>query len=61
MKIIVEYNGKVYESIDVGDINPEQFFRNLHSDTTFRMKLKDGGTLVLGTIATNSAAFTFKD
>jgi hypothetical protein len=65
MKIIVEHNGKTYESAENSDITAEQakiaVYERFDDFTKFEMELKTGGYLLLGRDAVQSCAFTILD
>lgn len=63
MKIIVEYQGKQYESKRDDENNAEEisemFYENLADMNEFKMELVGGGSIVLGKIALQSAVVLF--
>lgn len=63
MKVIVEYQGKRYESKENTEHSPdevaEMFYENFDSMRKFQMKLADGGSLILGERALQSAVVMF--
>ena len=63
MKIIVEYQGKQYESKSDDEHNAEEisemFYENFADMNKFKMELVGGGSIVLGKIALQSAVVLF--
>lgn len=63
MKVVVEYQGKRYESKCNADITPaeavEVLYKNFSNTTKFTMELADGGNLILGERALQSAVILF--
>ncbi len=61
MKAIVEYQGKVYEGEEMDSQESQSaiadaIFEDLDGARRFKLKLAGGGILILGKIATQSAA-----
>lgn len=65
MKVIIEYNGKTYESVETDESTAkelhEEIYRRMDESEKFRMELKDGGYLVVGKEVVQSAVFIFKE
>lgn len=65
MKIIVEHNGKTYESAENNDMTAEQvkiaMYESFEDFTKLEMELKTGGYLILGRDAVRSCAITILD
>lgn len=67
MKITVIYDGKEYESEDSDEMKTEEIAERLYEQleenqlNRFKMKLKDGGFLLLGEYAIQSAVIIIKD
>jgi hypothetical protein len=62
MKIIVEYNGKSYESAENNDMTAEEvktvMYERFDDFTKLEMELKMGGYLILGPDAVRSCVIT---
>ena len=65
MKVIIEYNGKTYESVEIAGMTAKEMHDKIsdfmESCTKFRMELKDGSYLAVGKEVMQSAVFIFKD
>lgn len=59
MKVVIEYQGKRYESVETTDPTPEEVSESIFKDLAlmqkFKMNLADGGVLILGDRALQSA------
>jgi hypothetical protein len=65
MKLIVEYGGKTYESIEDNSTSAEQvktaMYNMFEESTKLQLELKDGGYLLLGRDAVRSCAVIILD
>lgn len=63
MRIVVEYHGKVYKSKETCEVSVEEaanaVYENFSTLNKIKLDLEDGGYLVLGERALQSAVFMF--
>lgn len=63
MKVVIDYQGKIYESGETNDYSAddfaEMFYENFSEMTKFKLGLASGGSVILGERALQSAVIMF--